>query len=303
MRMVPYVTQPALHLGPVTIHAFGAIVALAAFLGLEIGRRRFRRLELDPAIGEGLAWWALVGGFLGAHLFAVLFYFPEKVLRNPLVLLKLWEDLSSFGGMLGGLLGIGAYLRRRAPSITRLTRRRLFDAIAYAFSVALLVGRFACTLAHDHPGTLSKSPLAISLATAPAQEYITQVYNAAGRTAELPAPDELARLGFNDLGWYEFLYLGVVVVPVILLLGRRRPQHQRPGTLAVAFLALYLPVRFLLDFLRVSDVRYVGLTPAQWVILLVFVPLAIYLRRPVVPELRTELSGTSTMSPKEDGSL
>ena len=30
------------------------------------------------------------------------------------------------------------------------------------------------------------------------------------------------------------------------------------------FVALYMPVRFVLDFLRVSDVRYAGLTPAQW---------------------------------------
>jgi hypothetical protein len=33
----------------------------------------------------------------------------------------------------------------------------------------------------------------------------------------------------------------------------------------VAFAALYLPIRFGFDILRVADVRYVGLTPAQWV--------------------------------------
>ena len=277
--MVPYVSQPSLHLGPISIHAFGVIVALSVFLGLEVARRRFRGLGLTPAIGEGLAWWALVGGFLGAHLFSVLFYFPEKVLRNPLVLFKLWEDVSSFGGLLGGLLALGFYLRRRVPSIPAVTRRQLIDAVAYAFAVALLVGRLACTLAHDHPGTITRFPLAISLATAPAQAYITQVYTDAGRAAELPPPDELAHLAFHDLGWYEFLYLGVIVVPVILLLGRRPPDQQRTGTMAVTFLAHYMPVRFAFDFFRVSDVRYVALTPAQWVILLVFLPFAFYLRR------------------------
>jgi hypothetical protein len=52
---VPYATQPSLHLGPVTIHAYGVIVALSAFLGLEVARRRFRRLGLDQVLGEGLA--------------------------------------------------------------------------------------------------------------------------------------------------------------------------------------------------------------------------------------------------------
>ena len=44
--MVPYVTQPSFHLGCITIHAFGVIVA-SAFLDLEVARRRFRRLGLD----------------------------------------------------------------------------------------------------------------------------------------------------------------------------------------------------------------------------------------------------------------
>lgn len=49
----------------------------------------------------------------------------------------------------------------------------------------------------------------------------------------------------------------------------------------VAFAALYLPVRFGLDMLRVSDARYVGLTPAQWVAALIpaVLPFAVVRRR------------------------
>jgi hypothetical protein len=32
----------------------------------------------------------------------------------------------------------------------------------------------------------------------------------------------------------------------------------------IAFSAIYFPVRFALDTLRIADARYVGLTPAQW---------------------------------------
>jgi hypothetical protein len=41
----------------------------------------------------------------------------------------------------------------------------------------------------------------------------------------------------------------------------------------VAFAALYLPVRFGFDMLRVADVRYAGLTPAQWVAALIMAAL------------------------------
>lgn len=274
--MVPYFTQPSIGIGPLTIHAFGVIVAAAVLAGLIIGQRRFRRLGLDHALGERLAWWAVVGGFLGAHLFSVLFYFPREILTNPLTLLKLWEDISSFGSILGGILGIWLFFRLRAPAVDTVSRWAFIDVAAFVFPVALMIGRIACTLAHDHPGTVTMFPLAVSLESAEAREFITRVYSDASRLAELPAPATLARLGFHDLGWYEFLYLLVIVVPAMWLLDRRA---RRPGTFLAAFILLYMPVRFLLDFLRVSDARYAGLTPAQWAALTAIAMLPVIMAR------------------------
>lgn len=259
--MIPYVEQPSVTVGPVTIHAFGAIVAAAVWAGLVLGRRRFARQGLDGALGEGLAWWAIVGGFVGAHLFSVLFYFPHKLAENPLHLFRIWEDISSFGSILGGILGSWLFLRLRAPGVAARTRWAYLDVAAFVFPVSLMVGRIACSLAHDHPGTVTAFPLAVSLETPAAQAYLTGVYREAGLAAALPAPAALARLGFHDLGWYEFLYLAAVVVPAIFLLDRR---PRRPGFFLAAFVGFYMPVRFGLDFLRAADARYAGLTPAQW---------------------------------------
>jgi phosphatidylglycerol---prolipoprotein diacylglyceryl transferase len=274
--MVPYFEQPSISIGPLTIHAFGVIVAAAVLAGLTIGQRRFRRLGLDRALGERLAWWAVVGGFLGAHLFSVVFYFPREVLENPLILLKLWEDISSFGSILGGILGIWLFFRLRVPAVDAASRWAYLDVAAFVFPVALMTGRIACTLAHDHPGTITTFPLAVSLESSEAREYITRVYADAGRLAELPPPGALARLGFHDLGWYESLYLTVFVVPAVLLLDRR---PRRPGTFLAAFVLLYMPARFLLDFLRVADARYAGLTPAQWVALATLAALPVIMTR------------------------
>ena len=274
--MIPYFEQPSLTIGPITIHAFGAIVAAAVYTGLAIGARRFTRLGLDHAIGERLAWWAVVGGFLGAHLFSVLLYFPAKVAENPLILLKLWEDISSFGSILGGLFGIWLFFRLRARDVNAGARWAYLDVAAFVFPMSLMIGRIACSLAHDHPGTLTTFPLAVSLEGAEAREYITRIYADAGRLAELPPPTALAALGFHDLGWYEFLFLAAVVVPAALWLDRRpRP----PGFFLATFVVLYMPVRFLLDFLRVADARYVGLTPAQWAALVALALLPVLLAR------------------------
>jgi len=268
--MIPYFTQPAVHLGPLTIHAFGAIVAMAVFTGLAIGGRRFRTLGLDHVLGERFAWWAVVGGFVGAHLFSVLLYFPSKVADNPLVLFKLWEDISSLGAILGGMIGSWLFFRLRARHIGPATRLTYIDVAAFVFPISLMIGRIACSLAHDHPGAVTDFPLAISLESAKAREFITRVYADVGRLAELPLAPALAQLGFHDLGLTEFVYLAAVVVPVVLLLGRRvRP----PGFFLAVFVLLYMPVRFFLDFLRVADVRYAGLTPAQWAVLAVLLGL------------------------------
>ncbi len=282
--MIPFLTQPSLAVGPLTIHAFGVIVAAAAWAGLELARRRFRRLGLDSQVGEGMAWYALGGGFVGAHLFSLLFYFPQKLAQNPLLLFKLWEDISSFGSMLGGLLGIALYLWFKAPHISRAERWAYLDVAAFAFPVSLAIGRIACSLAHDHPGTLTRFPLAVSLESEAARAYITGVYQGAGRLAEVPPVPLLAHLGFHDLGWYEFLYLGIAVVPLTFLVERRQRATavaSPGGTFLALFILLYMPVRFGLDFLRVGDVRYAGLTPAQWVAGLMLLALpAVWRRRP-----------------------
>lgn len=274
--MIPYIEQPCTQIGPLRLCAFGFIVAASVLAGLQLGGWRFRRLGLDVGTGESLAWYAIVCGFLGAHLFSVIFYFPDKLADDPLLLLRVWEDISSFGGIIGGFLGILLFFRRKLPGVDARTRLAYLDVAAFVFPVSLMIGRVACTFAHDHPGTITRFPLAISLERADARAYIAAVYENAGRGAELPPADVLSTMGFHDLGWYEFLYLAAVVVPLTLWWGR---TARSPGFFLGAFALLYAPVRFALDFLRVSDARYVGLTPAQFAALAILFAAAFQLRR------------------------
>ena len=260
--MIPFADLPPLRFGPLTVQVFGLTVAVAVLVGLAIARRRFARFGLDPAIGERMATWLLVGGFVGAHLFAVLFYFPGEVARDPWLLVRVWEHISSFGGMIGGLLGTVLYLWLRAPGLDGHQRWAYLDVAAFVFPFSLAVGRVGCALVHDHPGRVTDSPLAVSLESEPAQDLIAYAYAAAGRADHLPPPSSLPALGFHDLGLYEAAYLAVFALPALIWLDRKaRPA----GFSLCAFVVLYMPVRFGLDFLRVSDATYGGLTPAQWV--------------------------------------
>lgn len=277
--MVPYFEQPTLRLGPVTLHAFGALVAAGVAVGYAVALRRARSEGLDVRTAEAAMARALVWGFVAAHLFAVLAYFPGELRRDPAILLRFWEELSSFGGVFGGAVALGWYLRRQR--LDPPTRLAYADVLAYAFPFAWTLGRLACTVAHDHPGRITTFPLAVSLESAAARLYIRGVYAGAGLGAALPGEPALARMGFHDLGWYEFLYLAFFVAPLFLWMGRRR---RSPGFFLAALILVYAPVRFALDFLRVGDARYFGLTPAQYaaVLSLLLVPMILG-KRPASP--------------------
>src|SRR5262245_46867769 len=101
--MIPYIEQPTLHLGPITIHAFGVLVAMAMLVGMRLVRKRAVAEGLDPVVADRLVTWILVGGFAGAHLVDRLVYHPAQTLAAPVTLVRFWEGLSSFGGFIGAV--------------------------------------------------------------------------------------------------------------------------------------------------------------------------------------------------------
>lgn len=255
--MLPFFEQPTWHIGPLPIHAFGILVAIAIWFGFAAVEKRFERLGLDPAVGNRLGGWMIAGGIAGAHLFAIFLYVPNKLANDPWLLVRVWDDISSVGGMLGGVVGALLFFATRVRDHERQARIAYLDAIAFVFPAALAIGRAGCALAHDHAGSVTTFPLAISLESSSALAFIRGVYDSAG----LALPAAVSTMGFHDLGLYELLFLSLVIVPLFLFWNRR---PRATGFYLVAFAALYFPVRFALDMLRVSDVRYLGLTPAQW---------------------------------------
>jgi phosphatidylglycerol:prolipoprotein diacylglycerol transferase len=226
--MLPYVDPPVLGLGGAQVSAFSILVLLAGVTGFELVVRRAPRAGLARAEAARLAVWTLLLGFLGSHVFAELTTCPARVREDPRVLLWFWGSLSSLGGMLGGSLG--ACLAARARRLPGRSTLRFLDLVAFAAPFAWALGRLGCALVHDHPGVVSRHWLAVDFPSGP-------------------------RL---DLGLLELpLHLGLALA--FLLLHR----CTREGLFLGLFLAIYGPVRFALDFLRIGETRHLGLTPAQ----------------------------------------
>jgi phosphatidylglycerol---prolipoprotein diacylglyceryl transferase len=229
--VIPYFEQPRLPLGPITIHAFGALVATGILLAFRLIRRRAPGMGLDPVLAEKLAMRMVVVGFIVAHIFDSLAYYPGKVWANPLSLLFIWQNISSFGGFLGAILVAIWFVHRQRRGAEGW---RYLDLIAGAFPPAWLLGRLGCTVAYDHPGVETTF-------------FLGQRYS-----------DHLVR---HNLGFYEAL----CIIPIVVFfqwVARRKADQ--PGYLVGLLALCYAPVRFLLDFLRIEDVRYFGFTPGQY---------------------------------------
>ncbi|MBO6576836.1 MAG: prolipoprotein diacylglyceryl transferase [Rhodothermales bacterium] len=254
--MIPFINIPPLSLGPLAIQPFGVLVAAAVALAVWMARRLSGQMGLDRAVLDRLMTWVLVGGLVGAHLVAVLLYFPQSIRRDPLILLRFWEHLSSFGGMIGGLTAMAVFMRYVSRDLSRGDALKYLHLIAFVFPFSLAIGRAGCAVVHDHPGSLSDFPLAVSLESEAGQAYAVSTFSKA-ELASVPIPEQ----AFHDLGLYELIFLALIVCPVFVIL---RQRFGADFPFALAFVALYMPVRFGLDFLRVADVTYLGLTPGQW---------------------------------------
>ena len=224
---------------PVSIKPFGTLVATGVYLGAYLALRQGRRLGLDDRALTSFIFWVVAIGFVGGHALDTIFYYPGRVLEDPLSLLRLWEGLSSFGGFIGAACGVALWrLRHKVPILPYA------DVVASALPVGWAFGRAGCAVAHDHPGIASDLWLAVRY------------------------PDG----GRFDLGLLEFVQTLPLAIAFVVL--RRNP---RPWGFYVATMCLaYAPSRLALDFLRAHelvagerfvasvDPRYGPFTPAQW---------------------------------------
>jgi len=246
-----------------TLGVFGVLVAIGVLLGIQVAVRVYaKQKNLDEWMFRDQIFWVLVFGFIISHWVSVLFYFPEKVEENPWVLLMLWNGLSSVGGFFGAFIGMNWFLRRENQPILVYADGNMFGLL-----LGMCFGRLSCALVHDHPGKIVEAGTFGAVGPWPCR-------CPEGRA--LPeccsAAQEIWRW---DLGLIEFVVILLLTLFVYFVWDWRKAH---PGKLTGIVALVYGPTRFILDFLRATeadrvstpDVRYFGLTTAQYFALAIF---------------------------------
>lgn len=232
--LIPYLPPPEpLPLLGVRLPVFGLLLFASVLVAYAAILARGRAVGLGaPGEVARFARVLFLAAALGAHTGGILLDHGLASLSRPSLFLTAEGSFSSAAG-----LGAAALAGALYAGVWRLDPRPWADVAAWAFPFGLAVARIGCALAHDHPGRLSSSWLAV----------------------RFPGG---ARL---DCGLLE-LMAAPLLVALAVALGRRRLA---PGRLAGAVGVAYILFRFPLDFLRASDVpradaRLLGLTFAQW---------------------------------------
>ncbi len=270
----PITTVPV---GPLRVHVFGIVVALAVYAGWTVTRRLYRRSGGDPDAIDQVLLPAVLAGFAGARLGYVATNLDRYRGQWLDVLMVRQGGLALFGGLIVGT-GVAILMARRH----RLDVAAFADAAAIGVPLAQAIGRTADYFSQELYGTPSDLPWAVWVPEAARPAVFADAST------------------FHPAFFYESLW-SLATVAALLWVSRRGLLPR--GRLFVAYAAAYGLGRFALEQIRTDTTfRLLGLSRNAWIALIVAVAAVAVLLVAHRRDRHAPLSAEAGLSPGEAGS-
>jgi phosphatidylglycerol---prolipoprotein diacylglyceryl transferase len=223
---IPSPAHGILHIGPLQLHAYGLMLAIAVLAAAKIADLRWRRTGSDPKVIAEIAVPVVAAGVIGArvyHLFTG-YKWSEGGIAGAF---EIWKGgLSIWGAVAGGLIA-AVFLARRRNIDTLL----LLDAVGPAVVVAQAIGRWGNWFNQELFGRPSKLPWALEI-------------DVAHRPARY-----LSSATFQPTFLYESLWC-LLVFGTIVWLERHRGLVK--GQAFALYVAMYTFGRIFFEWMRVD---------------------------------------------------
>jgi phosphatidylglycerol:prolipoprotein diacylglycerol transferase len=215
-----------LSIGPLTIHWYGALFAVAIMSGLQVMKSVYQTENKPLEALDNLLMYAVVGIIIGARLGHCFFYDPQYYFANPLKILAIWEGgLASHGGGLGLIIAAGVYARKNQESYLWL-----LDRLAICTALFGVFVRSANFVNSEILGVASDAPWAIIFA---------RIDNVPRHPAQL----------------YEAI--AYLLIFIVLFFVYKKSKEKTPqGSLLGLFLILTFTARFLIESVKVKQAAY-----------------------------------------------
>ena len=214
-----------LSIGPLTIHLYGAVIALGLFLaGFYCSRRSKRAGLTEDDILDGILWITPFA-VLCARAYYCAFSWSEYA-SNPISVLYIWNGgLAIYGAVIGAFVGVVVYCKIKKCSLPAL-----LDLVVMGFLIGQLIGRWG---------------------------------NFFNREAFGAATNAFSRMGlYNTVtGQWEyyhptFLYESLWNLCGFLLLNYLYPKRAYDGQIALGYVAWYGLGRAMIEGLRVDSLYW-----------------------------------------------
>lgn len=239
MPFVIDIDPVAFTLAGIPVRWYGLILVAAAGIAIWLAQHGARRRGIRPEIVWDGAMWVGVAALVGGRALYVVQNELPTLAQHPAHVLMVWMGgLSFYGGLIGAIVALLLFARRRGiPLLIAL------DIAAPGAAIGQAIGHVGCLIGGDSYGIPTELPWAV-------------IY----RNPAAMAPQNVA---LHPTQAYEAILLAVLFVG--LWLGRERLTHVGAGVTASAYLLGLAVIRFGLFFLRDEPPVLLGLKTAQWI--------------------------------------
>jgi phosphatidylglycerol:prolipoprotein diacylglycerol transferase len=241
----------AFQLGPLTVHWYGVMIALAFLAGLWTATGRARRENISAEKIADVTLWLMVGAIAGARFVYVTTYWREEFANQPFteVFMIQHGGLVFYGGFLGAAVAGIIYIRWK-----KMPLWKTLDVLAPSVALGSVFGRIGCLLNGCCYGRQTNLPWGLTFTN-------PQAHDLSGTPLGIPLhPTEI----------YDAL-LNLILYGFLAWLFRRKKFD---GQIFSTYLLCYAVTRSIVEYFRgdYSNLHYhLGLTPAQWISVPIFV--------------------------------
>lgn len=241
-------------IGPLTIHTYGVLIAIAFLIGLFFAARQAKKQNVPVDKISDLAFYMLIAAIIGSRLFFVAVNYKFYI-QNPFDIIKIWEGgLVFYGGVVFAVITGIWYIKKKSLDLWATA-----DIFAPSVAIAHAIGRLGCFAAGCCYGKVTENlPWAVvfklpeSLAPLNVPLHPTQIYESIGEAVNF----------------------------VILIILRKHQSFK--GQLFWTYLVVYSVIRFTVEFFRGDDARgfvFANASIAQIISAAVFVTAIVMLVR------------------------
>jgi len=206
---------------------YGILIAIGVLTAVLLCIHEEKRLQLKQDTIIDLSFWAIPLGIIGARVYYALFNW-QIFMDDPLSVLRIWEGgIAIYGAVIGGLIGVLIFAKRR-----KLNPFVLTDIIVPGLALAQGIGRWGNYFNMEAYG----------------REITNTAWQFFPIGVQIP--------GASGYAWHmaTFFYESIWDVAVFALLWFViRKRAQKPGTTTLWYLLMYGLGRFFIESLRTDS--------------------------------------------------